>query len=87
MSLPPEDVENADYLTERLAMENNAATVSTALQLMNEFVDVIDNDGQLLIKNKDGSVDRLILRGVDKKRRRRAADSPWPGTVRSRRKS
>lgn len=71
MSLPPEDVENADYLTERLAMENNAATVSTALQLMNEFVDVIDNDGQLLIKNKDGSVDRLILRGVDKKRRRR----------------
>lgn len=72
MSLPPEDVENADYLTERLAMENNAATVSTALQLMNEFVDVIDNDGQLLIKNKDGSVDRLILRGVGKKRRRRA---------------
>lgn len=73
MSLPPEDVENADYLTERLAMENNAATVSTALQLMNEFVDVIDNDGQLLIKNKDGSVDRLILRGVDKKRRWRAS--------------
>ena len=73
MSLPPEDVENADYLTERLAMENNAATVSTALQLMNEFVDVIDNDGQLLIKNKDGSVDQLILRGVDKKRRLRAS--------------
>lgn len=73
MSLPPEDVENADYLTERLAMENNAATVSTALQLMNEFVDVIDNDGQLLIKNKDGSVDRLILRGVDKKRRLRSS--------------
>ncbi len=71
MELFDEDVANAEYLTERLNMESKAATVSAALRLMSEFVDVIDGDGQLLIRNKNGSVDRLILHGVDKNRRLR----------------
>lgn len=66
MELSDKDAANAERLTETLNMRNKAATVSTALNLMREFVDVIENDGQLLIKNKNGSIEQLILPGVGK---------------------
>ncbi len=66
MELPDKDMENAKQLTERFNMVNKAATVSTVLNLMREFVDVIDSDGQLLIRHKNGSVEQLILPGVDR---------------------
>ena len=64
MNLTPRDVENADTLTRRLHCRNKASTVSAALAITEDITRRIQDGGQLMIKEKDGSVETLIITGL-----------------------
>lgn len=66
MGLTQQDIETADYLRERLVARSKAATVSEALEITRALSDIIDTGGDLLIKRKDGSIERIVIPGLTK---------------------
>ncbi len=64
MNLTERDVENTEKLTTLLHSRSKAATVSTALSVTATIADIIEKGGSVMIRNKDGSMDRLIITGL-----------------------
>ena len=65
MNLTPRDIENADALTKRLHSRNKASTVSTALAITEGITRRIQDGGELMIRKKDGSLETMIIAGLD----------------------
>jgi len=62
MDLTDRDVENTQYLREVLHARSNAQVISIALSLLRFIVSALLNPGtQLLLRNPDGSLDRVVV--------------------------
>ena len=64
MNLTERDIEITDKLTAKLHARSKASTVSSALSVMNELTDMVDDGGVLFSRKKDGSVERLVITGL-----------------------
>ena len=64
MNLTDRDIEITDKLTKRLHSRSKASTVSSALAITDALADLVDNGGTLLVRGRDGSMERLIIPGL-----------------------
>ena len=64
MNLTDRDIEITDKLTKKLRLRNNASTVSSALAIVYELTEMAEGGGTLLMRGRDGSMERLIIPGV-----------------------
>ena len=65
MNLTERDVENTEKLTDMLHSRSKAATVSTALSVTATIAEIRAKGGDLMVRNSDGSMERLIITGVE----------------------
>ena len=65
MNLTDQDVRNTEILTKRLHARNKALTVSSALAITEGLTRKIQDGGELLIRRKDGSMETVIIAGLD----------------------
>jgi len=65
MSLTEKDVQNTDYLRERLHSENNAEVVSAALSIISSLADLIGKGDEVFIRNKNGETEKLFIPGIN----------------------
>lgn len=62
MELTERDVENTQFLRDTLQARSNAQVVSIALSLAKFIVSALrEPDTQLLIRNPDGTLDRVLM--------------------------
>ncbi len=64
MNLTEQDVQNTEKLTNMLHSRSKAATVSTALSVTATIAEILSQGGDLMIRNSDGSMERLIITGM-----------------------
>ena len=64
MNLTDRDVEITDELTRKLHSRNNASTVSIALAITYALTEMAEDGGTLLMRGRDGSMERLIIPGL-----------------------
>ncbi len=64
MNLTPKDVLNTEVLLSRLHARNKASVVSSALAITEAITSKVSNGGEILIKNKDGSMETVIIAGL-----------------------
>ncbi len=65
MNLTERDIANAEILTARLHSRNKASTVSTALAIMEALTRKIEDGGELIVRKKDGSIETVLIAGLD----------------------
>ncbi len=64
MNLSQRDVDNTAAVREKFQSRSNAAAVSVALGVTKTLADIVDNGGEILVRNKDGQVERVIITGL-----------------------
>ena len=67
MSLTESDVKNTERLRLRLHANNNAEAVSAALTITSFLSDVLDNNKELIIRSKNGDMEKVIIPGITEK--------------------
>ena len=65
MNLTEKDIANTELLTTRLHSRTKASTVSSALAIAEGITKKIEDGGELMIKRRDGSMETLIIAGLD----------------------
>ena len=65
MNLTPRDIRNTEKLRRALDARSNAQAISTALALAASVSDLISEGNELLLKNKDGSIQRVLIPGFE----------------------
>lgn len=65
MGLQEKDVERVDIIQKRLHSRSKAAAVSTAISIADIVTDVTSGGGSIIIENKDGTRERLVIAGLD----------------------
>ncbi len=65
MNLTERDVQNTDQLTGVLHSRSKAATVSTALSVTATIAEILAKGGDLMVRNSDGSMERLLITGME----------------------
>ena len=65
MNLTERDVRNTEKLTKALHSRSKAATVSTALSVTTTIAEILAKGGDLMVRNSDGSIERLIITGME----------------------
>lgn len=64
MNLAEHDVQNAERLRFRLHIRNNAEAVSAALTVASSLSDLLGSDKKLIIRNKNGDMEKVIIPGL-----------------------
>ena len=65
MNLSDKDVQNTETLKQRLHARSKAETVSTALSVTTSLSKILEEGGELLVKGKDGTTERIIITGLN----------------------
>ena len=65
MNLTDRDISNTEVLTKRLNLRNKASTVSSALAITEGLTRKIVSGEELLIRKKDGSMETVIIAGLN----------------------
>ena len=64
-TLTDRDISNTEVLTKRLNLRNKASTVSSALAITEGLTRKIVSGEELLIRKKDGSMETVIIAGLN----------------------
>lgn len=64
MNLTQRDVQNTSKLRNALHTRSNAQAVSSALSLAASVTDLLQDGGELLVRDKDGEFQRVIIPGL-----------------------
>ena len=64
MNLTERDIKITEELTRKLDSRSKASTVSSALAITNELTKLVGNGSTLLRRNRDGSMERLVIAGL-----------------------
>ena len=64
MNLTEHDVRNAGRLKLKLNLDNNAEAVSAALSITSLLSDLLNNDKELIVRNKNGDIEKVIIPGL-----------------------
>ena len=64
MRVTQHDIENAEALQRRLHSPSKASAVSSALVIPDEITRILERGEELLLRNKDGSMNWLTIPGV-----------------------
>ena len=64
MSLSEWDVQNTMTLVERLHSRNKAAAVSSALAITEGLTRKIEQGEELMLRKKDGTVEKIMIAGM-----------------------
>ena len=64
MNLTDRDIEITEELTKKLNSRSKASTVSSALAITNELTKLLGDGSALLRRNRDGSMERIIITGL-----------------------
>jgi hypothetical protein len=59
MNLTKEDIENIEFITNRLNARQQVASVSRSLKLTRELIDLIDSNQKLLVEDVNGNLERI----------------------------
>ena len=64
MNLTDQDIKTAEELTAKLNLRTKASTVSSALSITGELVNMIKDGNEILVRRKDGTLEKLVFPGV-----------------------
>ncbi len=67
MNLTQRDVRNTEKLAERLHTRSKAEAVSAALSITSSLSDLLEGDKELIIRNKKGEIEKVIIPGLTEK--------------------
>jgi hypothetical protein len=67
MNLTERDVTNTERLRFKLHARSNAEAVSAALSITSSLSDLLDADNELIIRNKNGDLEKIIIPGFTEK--------------------
>lgn len=65
VSMTERDVENTNRVRELLHTRTNSGAVSDALSLTATLAGIVKEGNELLIRNKKGEIERLVITGLD----------------------
>jgi len=65
MNLTDRDIRNTEAVRRMLHVRTNADAVSAALGITKSLADLVKEGGEVLIKNKNGEVQRLFIPGLN----------------------
>ena len=61
MNLSEHDVQNTERLRLKLHTRNNAEAVSAALSITSSLSDLLEDNQELFIRNKNGDIEKVII--------------------------
>ena len=64
MNLTERDVKNTERLRLKLHTRSNAEAVSAALSITSSLSDLLNDDKELIIRNKNGDIEKVIIPGL-----------------------
>ena len=64
MNLTEHDIETTEKLTHKLNSRSKASAVSSALSIADTLTDLLKDGGTLLKRDRDGSMERIIITGL-----------------------
>ena len=64
MNLTERDVRNTERLRLKLHTRSNAEAVSAALSITSSLSDLLDDNKELIIRNKNGDIEKVIIPGL-----------------------
>lgn len=64
MNLTERDVRNTERLRLKLHTRSNAEAVSAALSITSSLSDMLEDDKELIIRNKKGDIEKVIIPGL-----------------------
>ncbi len=64
MNLTPRDVKNTSKVRTALHTRSNAQAVSSALSLAASVTELLQEGGELFVRDKDGQLQRVIIPGL-----------------------
>jgi len=59
MNLTPRDIENIEFITDRLNARQQVMSVSRSLELTKELINLIDSNQKLLVENENGNIQEI----------------------------
>jgi hypothetical protein len=59
MNLTPRDIENIEFITNRLNARQQVISISRSLELTKELLELIDSSHKILIEDKNGHIQQL----------------------------
>ena len=59
MNLTPRDIENIEFITDRLNARQQVISVSRSLELTKELINLIDSNQKLLVENDNGDIQEI----------------------------
>lgn len=65
MNLSQRDVDNTAVVRDKFHSRSNAAAVSIALGVTKTIAEIVDDGGEILVRNKGGQIERVIITGLD----------------------
>lgn len=67
MNLTERDVRNTERLRHKLHTRSNAEAVSAALSITSSLSDMLEDNKELIIRNKKGDIEKVIIPGLTEK--------------------
>lgn len=64
MGLTARDINNADWLQDKMHARSKAAVVSNSLEITTKLSEVLQKGGHLLVENPDGTIEKLVITGL-----------------------
>ncbi len=64
MNLTERDVKNTERLRLKLHTRSNAEAVSAALTITSSLSDLLDDNKELIIRSKNGDIEKVIIPGL-----------------------
>lgn len=64
MNLTERDVKNTERLRLKLHTRSNAEAVSAALSIASSLSDLLEDNKELIIRNKNGDIEKVIIPGL-----------------------
>jgi hypothetical protein len=65
MNLTRRDIENTDKVRAAFHARNNAQAVSSALSLVVSMTEMLDDGGMLMVRDKHGELQRVVIPGLN----------------------
>lgn len=67
MNLTERDIKNTDKLYTKLHTRSKAEAVSAALSITTSLSEMLEGDKELIIRNKNGEIEKVIIPGLTEK--------------------
>lgn len=64
MNLTQRDVANTEKVRQKFHARSNAQAVSAAVTVTASLAELLENGGELLVRNKDGETQRIVIPGL-----------------------